>query len=301
MNFERLLRRLRDDLAEGGLRGSFLVRDLATGAEIGLDADREFPAASLVKVPLVAVTLDRIRRGELDGAQPVEFTPEPAATAGLTGLARFRHPARVAVDDLLYLAVAISDSTAADALFALTPPTEVARTVRGWDLTGISVRHGLAELGDTPAERFADDELHLAHSLAIGAATAGQGHPVSQLDISRASSCSARACTDLLTALWTPSKIDAGVAAQVRELMGQNLLRHRLAPDFAADSAKWSSKTGTVLNLRHEIGVVEHADGQSFAVAALTESNVPAGVQPEAEILMARTARALRDHLRGRG
>ncbi|GAA3524514.1 serine hydrolase [Amycolatopsis ultiminotia] len=301
MSTEGLLRRLRDELDEGGLCGSFLVRDLRTGDELGIDPDRVLPTASLVKVPLVAVTQDRIRRGELDGARPVEVRPGRGDVTGLTGLARFRHPARVAVADLLYLAIAISDSTAADELFALTPPAEVAGTVRDWGITGLTVRHGIAELAETPAERFTAGEVHLAHSLAIGAATAGQGHPVPQLDISRASSGSARACTDLLTALWTPSKIDPGVATRVRELMGQNLLRQRLTPDFAADAARWSSKTGTVLNLRHEIGVVEHADGQAFAVAALTESRVPAAIQPEAEILMARVARALRDHLRARG
>jgi len=251
-------------------------------------------------VPLIAVTEDRIRRGELDGARPVEIEPGRLDSAGPTGLSRFRHPARMAIADLMYLAAAISDSTAADALFALTPPAEVTRTVREWGIAGISVRHSVRELSDTPMERFAAGEAHLAHSLAIGAATEGRGHQVRQLDVSRASSGSARAFADLLTALWTPSKIDPEVSARVRQLMGDNILRQRLAPDFASDSAKWSSKTGTLLNMRHEIGVVEHDDGQAFAVAALTESRVPAAVQPEAEILMARVARAMRDHLRAR-
>jgi beta-lactamase class A len=76
------------------------------------------------------------------------------------------------------------------------------------------------------------------------------------------------------------------------------VLRQRLAPDFSSDASRWSSKTGTLLNLRHEVGVVEHADGQVLAVAALTESRVPAVVQPGAEALMAHVARTLRDQLR---
>ncbi|GAB3878186.1 hypothetical protein GCM10029964_028490 [Kibdelosporangium lantanae] len=88
------------------------------------------------------------------------------------------------------------------------------------------------------------------------------------------------------------------MAGEVRGLLAHNLIRQRLAPEFSSDASKWSSKTGTVLNHRHEIGVVEHADGQRFAIAALTESRVAAAIQPEAEILMARVARALRDHLR---
>ncbi|MGW3997702.1 serine hydrolase [Amycolatopsis sp. NPDC004772] len=293
-----LLRDLRTALADGGLRGSFLVRDLRTGAEIGLDPDREYPIASLVKVPLAAATLDRIRRGELDAATQLEVPPGGVTTPGPIGLTRFRHPARVAVGDLVYLSTSLSDGTAADVLFGLTPPAEVTRMLGEWGLPGIAVRHVMRDLVETPAERFEEGEAHLAHALAIGASTAGQGHRLPQLDVTRANSASARALVSLLEALWRPSKIDPSVAAGVRELMANNMIRHRLTPDFASDAARWSSKTGTLLNLRHEMGVVEHADGGVFAVVALTESRVPAVLQPEAEVLMARVARTLRDALR---
>ena len=298
MHTETLIRQLRAELDDGGLRGSFLVRDLATGRELGIDPDLEFPSASLVKVPLAAVTLNRIRRGELDGATPVEVQPGRSTVSGPTGLTKFRHPARVAIDDLLYLSVAISDESASDALFGLTPATEVTRQLRDWGLTGITVRHNPGELSETPAERFDRADVHLAHSLAIGAGTEGRGHAIPQLDITRASSGSPRAYISLLTELWRPSTMDEQVAARVRELMGENLLRQRLTPDFSSDAARWASKTGTLLNMRHEIGVVSHVGGQSYAVAALTESHVPAAIQPEAEVLMARVARLLRDHLR---
>jgi beta-lactamase class A len=295
---DALLAALREELDDGGLRGSFLVRDLHSGEEIGVDPDVEFPLASLVKVPLAITTLERIRTGELDGAQQVLVRPGSPETAGPPGLSRFRHPVTVAVEDLVYLSTSISDGTAADTLFDLTPPARVASTLRDLGVRGITVRHPISDLTDTPAERFEPDQVHLAHTLAIGARTAGRGHPVPQLDVSRASSGTARAMTDLLHALWTPSKIHPDVAARVRDLMAHNVLRQRLAPDFTSDSTTWSSKTGTLLNLRHEAGVVEHAEGRVFAVVALTESRVAASAQPEAEALMGRVARSLRDRLR---
>lgn len=298
MSTERLTRELRGVLADAGLSGSFLVRDLSTGEEIGIDPDVEFPIASLVKVPLAVAVLDRIRDGRIDGAMMIDVAPARVTSPGPIGLGRFRHPVRIAVEDLLYLSTAISDNAAADALFDLVPPAEVNRTVREAGLTGIAVRHHLRDLVETPAERFDPGEVHLAHSLAIGARTAGRGHPVPQLDVSRANSGTGRAFVDLLQALWTPSRLPAEVTARVRRLMGENVIRHRLAPDFGSDAAKWSSKTGTLLNLRHEVGVVEHDDGGTFAVAALTESSVPAAIQPAAEALMAQVARALHDHLR---
>ena len=298
MSDDALVNALREELDDGGLRGSFLVRDLRTGDEIGIDPDVEFPLASLVKVPLAVATLDRVRTGELDGAEQVLVRPDDPDVAGPPGLSRFRHTASVAVEDLVYLSTSISDGAAADALFALTPPAEVGRRLRGLGVRGIAVRHPISDLTDTPVERFDPDEVHLAHTLAIGARTAGRGHPVPQLDVSRASSGTARALADLLQELWTPTRIDPGVAARVRNLLAHNVLRQRLAPDFTSDSSTWSSKTGTLLNLRHEAGVVEHDDGRVFAVVALTESRVAASAQPEAEALMGRVARALRDRLR---
>jgi beta-lactamase class A len=46
--------------------------------------------------------------------------------------------------------------------------------------------------------------------------------------------------------------------------------------------------------------VVEHDDGTAYVVVALTESCVPAVIQPAAEAEMGRVARALHDQLRDR-
>ncbi|GLX93709.1 serine hydrolase [Herbidospora sp. NBRC 101105] len=292
-----MIRDLRRMLDDGGLRGSFLVRDLRTGEELGIDPDDEYPTASLVKVPLAAATLDRIRRGELDGATRLTVGPGARFSPGPTGTSRFRHSAEIAVDDLLLLTMTVSDNTAGDALFELTPPAMVAAFLEEHGLRGISVRHTLRHLTESPVQALGG---HLAHVLAIEGSTAGRGHPVPELDVTRGSSGSARAFVDLLAALWRPSRIDPWVAGRVRELMGDNVLRQRLAPDFTSDLTTWSSKTGTMLNLRHEVGVVEHVDGQVHAVAALTESRVAAVRQPGAEALMAQVARALRDEIRSR-
>ncbi|UNO43196.1 serine hydrolase [Streptomyces sp. MST-110588] len=298
MNTEALLREMRRQLHDGGLHGTLLVRNLHTGEELGIEPDTELPTASLVKVPLALATLERIRRGELHGAMMLDVPPGRITTPGPTGLSRFRHPVRIAVEDLLYLSTCLSDGTAADALFDLTPPDQVTAILREFGLGGITVRHTMRELSDTPVERFDPAEAHLAYALAIDAGTGGRGHRVPQLDTTRANTGSARAYAGLLQALWRPSAIDPEVAGRVRDLMANNVLRHRLAPDFSSDATTWSSKTGTLLNLRHEIGVVEHSDGMAFAIAVLTESLVPAGTQPGADALMSQVARTLRDHLR---
>ena len=289
----RVIGGLRKRLAETGLSGSFLVRDLTSGREIGIDPDVVYPVASLVKVPLGVAVLDRIHAGKLDGAMMVEVPAGPPVAGFEAGLAQFRHNARIAVDDLLYLSIAISDNPAADALFDLVPPAETTDVLRGYGIGGIAVRHRMKDTDtvETPAD------VHLAQTLAIGAREAGLGHGLPSTDVTRANTGSARAYVDLLEALWTPSAIPAEVAARMRELMGKNTMRQRLGPDFTSDASTWSSKTGTLFNLRHEVGVVEHDDGTVCAVAALTESSVPAASQPAAEALMGHVARALHDRL----
>jgi beta-lactamase class A len=296
----RLEHALRASLDEAGLRGSFLVRDLPTGDELGLDADVERPVASLVKVPLAVAVAERIEAGELEPAAPLDIAPGRITAPGPMGVTRFRHPARIALEDVLYLATSMSDNVAADALFDLVPPAAVMQTLEHLELTGIAVRHRIQPLAETPAQRFAGEEVHLAQELAIQAGTSGGGHPVAQLDTARANTGTASAFVALLDELWAPRSLRPAAAARVRDLLRHNVLRQRLAPDFSADNMTWSSKTGTLLNLRHEIGVVEHADGQRFAVAALTESIVPAAVQPAAEARMALIARRLHDELRAR-
>lgn len=164
MSTETLLSEMRRQLHEGGLRGCLLVRDLDTGEEVGIAPDTQLPSASLVKVPLALATAERIRRGELDGATTIDVRPGRTATPGPTGLSRFRHPVRIAIDDLLYMSTCVSDGVAADVLFGLTPPAQVTDMLREFGLRGITVRHSLDELSDTPLERFDASQAHLALS-----------------------------------------------------------------------------------------------------------------------------------------
>jgi beta-lactamase class A len=78
---------------------------------------------------------------------------------------------------------------------------DVTETLARLELTGITVRHRIQSLAETPAQRFAGDEVHLAHELTIQAATTGGGHPVPQLDTARANTGTASAFVALLAEL----------------------------------------------------------------------------------------------------
>ena len=68
------------------MRGSFLVRDLDSGQELGIEADVEWPVASLVKVPIAVATLDH----EATTVSP----PADASSLDATSGSAFRPNAR---------------------------------------------------------------------------------------------------------------------------------------------------------------------------------------------------------------
>ena len=288
----RSLRGLRQDLADAGLTGSFVVRDVDSGRQLDIDPDIVMPIASVAKVPIVLGVAARIAAGTIDPAQPVEVAPGHATGPGPTGVSRFRHPARIAVEDLASLALTISDNAAADALLDLVTVDGVRETLVRAGIPDIVVRHPFRDLADTPLERLDAGEAHLALELASRAAIGRDGHPIWQLDTARGNTGTALALADLMQQLWRPTRIDPDAAARVRTLMAANVIRHRLAPDLASDDAQWASKTGTLLGHRHEVGVLERA-GRTTIVVAMSASSVAAATQPAAEAVLGHVARAM--------
>lgn len=275
MSRVEVVRRVRERLRGAGLEASLLVRDLASGEELAIEPDAPYPLASLVKLPLAVAVLQRAARGQVHLGAPLHLAPGPRpvppGALGPPGTSVFHHPTVMAADDLLHLAVSLSDNRAADALFALVPPRVVDEEVRALGVRGLSVRR------DT------------------GALTSGGGEGGD----AAGNTGTARALADLLRAVWSPRRADPGGAARVRELLGASVHRQRLAPDFATDDSRWSSKTGTAGHLRHEVGVVEHRSGEMVLVCALSRSTTAASHQSAAEAVLGGAARALHDVLLG--
>lgn len=289
--------RAKEHLRIAGLAAGVLVRDLATGAELGIDTERKFPLASVVKLPLALAVLYDIEHGRLDPAELVQCDPR-CRLDGPTGLSRFRGPAWITLPDLAFLAVTTSDNTAAELLFERCPPARINQVLLNYGVADVVVRHTLTELQRTVADVLDAEQPGLALELAINSGTNGQGHVIKQLDVHQANAGSARSLANLLQRI----RADSGaVGRQLMELLEDNALRRRLAPHFESDATLWSSKTGTFLNLRHEVGIATPEGHPGFIVVVLSESSVPAYVQPLAEQALGLAARELYDHLRAHG
>ncbi|MFF8592353.1 serine hydrolase [Streptomyces sp. NPDC015220] len=283
------------DWADVGLRGSFLARDIDTGEQLGFDVDEPLPLASVAKVPLALVVLDRIAAGELDAARPVTVDPA-TSSVGPTGLAAFRHPATAAVGDLLLLMLSVSDNAAADALFGLVPVAEVDARLREWECGDLRLRHRMNRMYECAAGAVGDD-FSLALELAVRDDRAGR-HTIETLDPAHANAGTATALVDLLQRVWRDEVARPAATAELRRLMGMQVFTHRLAGELRADTLRLSGKTGTFLHLRHEIGVVEADSGDRVAMAALTRGDRRAGLAPDLDLAIGIAARQAFEALR---
>ncbi|MDT9594716.1 serine hydrolase [Nocardioides zeae] len=288
---DRLLADVRREWAALGLDGSLVARDLATGRQLGFGVDEPWPLASVVKLPLALVAYDAFERGDLARDRPFDVDPG-SATSGPTGVALFRHPARVAAEDLVQLALAVSDNAATDLLLDHLGTAAVDRRLSELGFPDLVVRHEMRAIYGT------DDAVgRVGLGLTAGGGTPGGGHLVPELDPHRANVGTARALLDLLARVWADEVSTPRACADLRAALGRQPTRHRLAAELASDAVTVRSKTGTFLDLRHEVGVVE-TPTHRIAVAALTRSGVPANVQIEADLAIGHAARELVDHLR---
>lgn len=278
-----------------GARGNFLARNLETGEQLGFDVEVPVPLASVAKVPVALAVLERVALGTIDPALPL--TISPGSSIGPTGIAAFRYPATVAVGDLVYLMLSVSDNAAADALLDLVGLDELGRSLASWDCPGVRLRHRLQRLYEC-AVGVAGEDFGLALELAIRDDQSGN-HAIETLDPSHANVGTALALVDLLGKVWLDAVATPPATAELRRLMSLQVFTQRLSSDLRTDTVRVSGKTGTFLHLRHEIGVVEADSGDRVAIAALTRSTRRASLAPDIDLAIGTAARSAFEALRG--
>jgi len=87
------------------------------------------------------------------------------------------------------------------------------------------------------------------------------------LDPATANRSTPRDMTALLARIWRDEAGSAAGCDEMRRVLRLQVCRHRLGSGFPGDDVRVAGKTGNLLNLRGEVGVVELADGHRYAVA----------------------------------
>lgn len=282
-------------LEQVGARGWLHAVDIDSGLQVGHRADEPVVLASVAKLLPVLALFREADRGRLDLSAPQTLDPE-RRSGGPTGLSVMKDTAVLSLRDLAYLALALSDSAAADALLGAVGLPAVAGTVEGLGLVRTRFVHPMHQMlqavdSGPPAAGAWRARLDPEHRQ--------RRHPhFDALPLERANSGSAADLTRLLVAVWRDEAASPASCAAVRRLLGLQVWGHRLASGFPSDDILVSGKTGTLLGLRHEVGVVEYPGGGRYAVAVLAQSASRGSHQPHVDAAVGRAAHLLVRRLR---
>jgi beta-lactamase class A len=273
--------------ARAGARGFLHAREIATGAEVGLDADAPVAVASVIKVAFAIAFAREGEAGRLDARERVEV-PDSLRLGG-SGTAGFLDPPLISLRDLARLMLTVSDNAATDVVLHRTGADRVTALLDELGLRATHLRSDMAsmhrrvvaELG-LDAERDLDTQLAEADPDAVRA--------LDWLDPAQANASTPREVTALLAAIWTDRAGPAEACAFVREVMGEQVTTERLASGFGPKVAV-AGKTGTLPGVRNEAGVVTLPDGRRVAVAVFTRCESLADRNPVVDAAIGDAAR----------
>jgi beta-lactamase class A len=265
--------------------------DIDSGDEVAVGADRTVALASVFKVPLLVALHRADDRGRLRLDERVKVSTD--RTTGLAGVGAMHDDAELSLRDLALLMITISDNAAADAVLEQVGLDAVQETLRELGLADTRVMASCADQLDALAEDFARSGLSLTQALADPAAVSG----FRVLDPDTTNRSTPRDMTTILSRIWRDEAASPPACREIRRMLRLQVCRHRLASGFPADDVLVAGKTGTLLNLRHEIGVVELPDKRRYAIAVFTRSNGTAITNQAAEAVIGSAARLAVDQL----
>ena len=276
-----------------GVTGWLHAVDIDTGAEIGTGADEPVALASVAKLTILVALHRAADAGRLRLDDQVTLGAD--RTAGVAGLGAMRDEARLSLRDLALLMISISDNAAADALLERVGLDAVQRTVDDLGLTRTVITSSCRDQYDALIEDLSRCGLTLAQALADPATLTR----FQVLDPTNATTnrSTPRDVTRLLCCIWRDEAASVDGCNEMRRVLRLQACRHRLGGGFPTDDALVAGKTGTFLNLRSEVGVVELPDHRRFAVAVFTRGDDTALATARAEAAIGTSARLAVDQL----
>jgi beta-lactamase class A len=283
-----------EEFASVGVSGRLHVRDVDDAqSEIGEGANELVVLASVFKI-LVALEFARqSAAGQLDPSERVRVSA-PDRLGGF-GTAGCQDDVDLSWRDLAMFAMSLSDNTAGDLLLRRVGLDTVQALAAELGLTSTRISGGPRQLLESMFVELgvANEAEFAALFPTLGVERLGR---LSVLDPLRATAVATpRDVTQLLSLIWLDRAGPAAACAEVRQLMSRQASWHGLAAAFG-DEVAVAAKTGMVLGVRGEAGVVMYPDGRRYAVAVFTSGGW--GRRPDVNAAMGKAARHAVDLLR---
>lgn len=287
---------LRALFTEVGVTGWVHARRIGVDAadDIDLDADEPVVMASVYKLPLLVAFCRAIDDGVTDPRVMVTLDPADR-TPGATGISAMSDPVTASWRDLARSMIVVSDNAAGDALLDEVGLDRVRSTLDALGLAATRIEGGTRDVYRALTADTGAADLAAAMDL-----LADNGRIVRSrvLDPLLASSTTARDMTGLLAAIWTDVAASPAQCTFMRTVLAQQIWPHRISSGFPYPGVLVAGKTGTLGPLRHEVGVVHHANEHPIAVAVLTRAARADPNQPRVDAAIGAAAAAAVHRLR---
>jgi beta-lactamase class A len=266
---------------QAGCDGQLCVQSLDGEQELAIQAGRPAVAASVIKVCVALEAQTRFADGRIDPRERIRL-PAARRTPGNIGFALFDDEVECSLRDLVVAMLTISDNPATDALLHRVSIQAMNASMARLGLTGTIITADENTIVDSIGQDagFADWASMWAwneqpHAQEEEDQVVRRIQATAALTPGRTTRTTARDMATLLRLIWSDQAGPPAACRRVRQLMGQQLTKHRLAAAFpppARVAAKSGSLTGIV---RNEIGVISYPGGRAYAAAVLCQARRP--------------------------
>ncbi len=266
---------------QAGCTGRLCVQSLDGAHETALRADEPVVCASVIKVSVALEAETQFADGRLDPAERVVLAAK-GRTPGPVGFSLFEDDAEVSLRDLVVAMLTISDNPATDALLHRVGIAAVNASSARLGLAGTVIAADLYTLINSIGQEsgFADwaamwDWAAQPHSREEEDQVTRRIPGCTALNPALTNRTTPRDMATLLRLIWSDQARPAPACRRVRQLMSQQLTKHRLAAAFRSP-ARVAAKSGSLVGVvRNEIGVIEHPDGRGYAAAVFCRAHQP--------------------------
>lgn len=290
-------RTIRNLLAEAGCDGwchAQVVGDRGTG--IGLRSSAPVVISSMYKVHLMVAACRSNQQGLLDFDRRIRVEPGRYAP-GPTGFALFSDVVEVSLRDVVRSMITVSDNTSAGIVYELLPSGALEDTLSRLGLTAARI---FPHPGERSIPTSAEPGATAAEDAAYVIAAFAADETGTEFDPAYYSqSTTAEMCT-ILDLIWTDTAANTEQCAFMRQLLAEQVWRHRVASGFSPRRFEVAGKTGTIDRVRAETSVVTPSGERPIALSIVTRAARAEPELPEVDRTIGRIARVLVDTLRQR-
>lgn len=239
--------------------------DLNTGWTIDQNADVQWPLTSIAKLGWVLALHRDAAAGNIDLSERILLDPG-SRTPGPTGISRMHDPVELSLRDAAFSALSASDNACADAIWDRLGPELVLDHCAQLGMAN-AARHPMRYIYESMAAdlNVSDKATALDKMASLPDERITQ---LTMLNSGLANAATVRDLANLLAGVWRRRDLRPERAAL--QLMSQATVPSPLRAQLDSPDISIFSKTGTLLTLRHEAGIVNYPDGATYAVAVCT-------------------------------